>query len=97
VIRLSDYAPNGYSDCFVTFLRFPEGFKRYVEQNTARTGKPSVSGYAGEALADFVPFDFDHEQEPEKALQDVRRAIRVWEVRWDLPLEALRIGSSSWP
>lgn len=85
VRRLEDYKPNGYADCFRTVLRFPKAFPAYVEYNGG-----SVAGYEGESKADFFPADFDHEDDPAKALEDARRTVRRWEALYGLPPEALR-------
>ncbi len=85
VLTLEEFEPNGHPDCYRSMLRFPKAFPAYVEYN-----KNSVSGYDGEAKADFFPADFDHEGAPEKALQDARATVRRWEAVYGLPPEALR-------
>src|SRR5215218_9303688 len=86
VIRLDEYAPNGHVDCFTSYLRFPESFRAHVEHNAQ-----SVKGYRGVAKADYVPLDYDNEDDPGQALEDVRRSLRVWEAKYDLPMEAVRV------
>ena len=91
VIRLDEYAPNGHVDCFTTYLRFPESFRAHAEHNAQQEGSQSVKGYRGVAKADFVPLDYDNEEDPGRALEDVRRSVRVWEAKYDLPPKAIRI------
>jgi len=45
-------------DCYRTFFRYPEEFKRYFDRNI-KDGKRSVRGYSGWAYADFFPIDID--------------------------------------
>jgi AAA domain len=91
VIRLDEYAPNGHVDCFTTYLRFPESFRAHVEHNAQQEGSQSVKGYRGVAKADFVPLDYDDEHDQNRALEDVRRSLRMWEAKYDLPMDAVRI------
>jgi hypothetical protein len=91
VIRLDEYAPNGHVDCFRTYLRFPESFRAHAEHNAQQEGRDSVKGYRGVAKADFVPLDYDDEHDQNRALEDVRRSLRVWEAKYDLPMDAVRI------
>jgi hypothetical protein len=94
VIRLDEYSPNGHADCFTTYLRFPEAFRAHAEHNAQQEGNQSVKGYRGVAKADFVPLDYDDEEDPGRALEDVRRSVRVWEVKHNLPPKAIRIHFS---
>jgi hypothetical protein len=91
VIRLDEYSPNGHADCFTTYLRFPESFRAHVEHNAQQEGSQSVKGYRGVAKADYVPLDYDNEKDPGQALEDVRRSVRIWEAKYDLSREAIRI------
>ena len=62
VMRLDDFRPpENASDCFTTFLRFPEDLFSYARSNASpSTGRPpSVAGYPGTALACFVPVNLD--------------------------------------
>jgi hypothetical protein len=83
VVRVDDVpsilaAANGSSNCFRTYCRFSVELLRYAETHaSSKTGKPlSVAGYDGPALATFLPFDFDHKENPEKALEDACTLVR---------------------
>jgi AAA domain len=91
VIRVDEYAPNGHADCFTTYLRFPESFRAHVEHNAQQEGSHSVKGYRGVAKADYAPLDYDDEHDQTRALEDVRRSLRVWEAKYDLPMDAVRV------
>ncbi len=93
VMKLDEFrTPQGASDCFATYLRFTEDLLDYAQENRNKnTGKPSVGGYPGPALATFLPFDFDSEESPKKAVAEAAGCVRTWESRWNLPPEALRI------
>jgi hypothetical protein len=93
VMKLSDYSPPAHAyDCFTTYLRFTEDLVYYVRENISpTTGKPSVSGYPGPALAEFLPFDFDDAQNPARAVAEAAHFVRVWEKDYGFPPEALRI------
>src|SRR5215203_2075663 len=90
VVRLDDFEPNGHIDCYRTFLRFPKEYKDHAEGKARETGKPSVAGYHGLAIADFLPFDFDCERDPGKALRDACVFLRRLEAEYGAPLETLR-------
>ena len=79
------------ADCFVSMLRFTEDLLNYSQINTGHRGRPSVAGYRGPALAEFMPFDFDCKKDPAKAVAEAAQLVREWEERWDLPPTALRI------
>jgi hypothetical protein len=97
VVRVTDVptiiASSGRTDCFVSVLRFTQEFARYTATNPSpKTGNPpSVSGYSGPALPKFLPLDFDHEQDPTRALADVRGFLRRLHDQYDVPAEALRL------
>ncbi len=92
VIPLETFkAPLGAKDCYTTYLRFPEDFITYWQTNRNTNGKPSVSGYPGLALAIFIPFDFDSEEDPSKALMDTRRVVQHWMARYGVPAKAIRV------
>jgi hypothetical protein len=91
VVRLDEYSPNGHADCFTTYLRFPEAFRAHVEHNAQQEGRDSVKGYRGVAKADYVPLDFDDEDDQGRPFEDVRRSLRVWEAKYDLPMDAVRV------
>ncbi len=93
VMRLSDFSPpEGTPDCFTTYLRFTEELLNYTEQNLSpTTGNPSVAGYPGPALAEFLPLDFDDKKDPGKALAEAAHFVKAWEKDWNLPPEALRV------
>ncbi len=93
VMRRSDFdPPAGTPDVFTTYLRFTEDLLDYTEQNlNPTTGNPSVAGYPGPALAEFLPFDFDDKKNPSRALAEAAHFVKTWEEKWNLPPEALRI------
>lgn len=93
VMKLSEYRPaKSSTDCFTTYLRFTEDLLDYAQENPSpQTGKPSVARFPGPALATFVPFDFDHPKDYSIAMAEAAGFVRMWESRWNLPLEALRI------
>ncbi len=93
VMKHSEYRPSeDKADCFTTYLKFTKDLLDYTRENPSpTTGKPSVAGYPGPALATFVPFDFDSEDSPRKAIAEAAGYVRMWESRWHLPPEALRI------
>ncbi len=93
VMKLDEYhPPKGALDCFTTYLRFTEDLLNYTLENPSpETGKPSVAKYPGPAWATFIPFDFDHQVDPKKAIAEAVSYVRIWESRWNLPPEALRI------
>jgi hypothetical protein len=71
VVKLDEYRPLPYAaDCFVSMLRFTQDLLNYSQINTGRGGKPSVAGYRGPALAEFMPFDFDCKKDPAKAVAE---------------------------
>src|SRR5215203_4628042 len=92
VIKHSEYRPpKGTPDCFTTYLRFTKDLLDYAQENPSpKTGRPSVAGYPGPALANCLPFDFDS-KDPKQAIAEAVFFIRLWESRWHLPQEALRI------
>ncbi len=93
VMKLSDFNPvAGVPDCFTTYLRFTEDLLDYTHSNlSATTGKPSVAGYPGPALAEFLPFDFDDKKDPGRALAEAAHFVKFWEKKYGFPPEALRI------
>lgn len=93
VMKYSDFNPPvGTPDVFTTYLRFTEDLLDYTEGNlNPTTGKPSVGGYPGLALAEYLPLDFDDKKDPGRALAEAAHFVRVWEKEWGLPPEALRI------
>ena len=93
VMRLDEYRPpKDASDCFTTYLRFTEDLLDYTSSNISpTTGKPSVAKYPGPAWATFLPLDFDDEKDPKKAIAEAAGCVRIWEVRWGLSAEALRL------
>ncbi len=93
VMKLNEYSPpRGASDCFTTYLRFTEDLLDYTRDNISpTTGKPSVAKYPGPAWATFLPFDFDDDKDPKRAIAEAAGCVRTWEDRWSLPPEALRI------
>lgn len=90
VVRLNEYEPNGRADCYRTFLRFPLEYKEHAENKLRETGKPSVAGYKGLALADYLPFDFDCAEDSGRALQDARVLVHRLEEDYGVLPEALR-------
>lgn len=92
VMKLDEYqAPAYMADCFVSMLRFTEDLLNDSQIHTGHRGRPSVAGYRGPALAEFVPFDFDCKKDPAKAVAEAAQLVREWEARWDVPTAALRI------
>jgi hypothetical protein len=92
VMELEHFHPPGdASDCFTTHLRFTEDLLHYARRNLNAQGQPSVAGYPGLVYAEFVPFDFDYEEAPDKAIAEAAELVREWETRWDVPPTALRI------
>ncbi len=95
VVDLADFLSslNGTPDCYCTFLRFTRDLASYAATNPSpKTGKPpSVHGYKGDALARFVPFDFDSKDDLPLALNDARAFVRRLESAYDVPPKALRI------
>ncbi len=75
VMRIADFHPDGGTDVYRTYLRFTEELKTYTTTNLNGRGKPSVAKYPGPGLADFVPLDFDSEENLALALEDVRRFV----------------------
>src|SRR5712692_6607835 len=62
VMRLDAFAPPaGAIDCFTTVFRFTEDLAEHAARTPSASTKrpPSVRGYAGPALAPFLPVDFD--------------------------------------
>ncbi|PYR33175.1 MAG: hypothetical protein DMF90_21760, partial [Acidobacteria bacterium] len=82
--------PPGTQDCYTTCLRFTDELLSYTQSNR-KTGKPSVSGYPGPALALFLPFDLDCGEDPTRALIDARRVVQHWMAQYDVPAKAIRV------
>ena len=55
------------------------------------TGRPSVAGYPGPALAPFLPFDVADEKNPTRALAEAAHFVKTWEKEWRIPPEVLRL------
>lgn len=93
VMKLSDFDPPvGALDVFTTYLRFTEDLLDYAEEHPSpTTGKPSVAGYPGPALAEYLPLDFDDKKNPGKALAEAAHFVGLWEKEWGLPPETLRV------
>jgi hypothetical protein len=85
--------PEDLADCYTSMLRFTADLKVYAATNLRedRHGRPRprVAGYAGPALALFVPLDLDG-SDPAVALVDLRRLLPALE-NWGIPLESVRL------
>lgn len=93
VMKIAEFdPPEGTPDVFTTYLKFTKNLQDYTEQNLSpTTGQPSVAGYPGPALAEYVPFDFDDKNDPGKAVAEAAHFVRRWEIDHGIPPEALRI------
>jgi KaiC/GvpD/RAD55 family RecA-like ATPase len=88
IYRVGDFKLNGIdTDCYRSIFLFDEGLKGYVD----KTG--SVSGYAGNHLADGLVFDFDGEP-----LDEVKNTVidfvKYLEALHDVPVNYIRIAFS---
>ena len=93
VMRHSDFDPLvGTAGVFTTYLRFTKDLLDYTQGNLSpTTGKPSVAGYPGPALAEYLPLDFDDKKDPGKALTEAAHFVGLWEKEWGIPPETLRV------
>ena len=82
------------ADCYTTYLRFREDLKGWVETHKNDRGFPTVTGYDGTALAEFLPFDFDAEEEPELALADARSLVQRLHDDHGVSLLGIRVAFS---
>jgi hypothetical protein len=90
-MTIDTFKPDIHLDCYRSVLRFTEDLLTYRDSNRNKHGDPSVEEYKGAAKADFLYFDLDCKDCPERALEDARELLRTWAVLYDLPLEAVRI------
>src|SRR5262249_23617418 len=70
--------PADATDVYTTWLRFTADFARYTAGNPSPTPPhrpPSVAGYDGDALAPFLPFDIDRDDDLDAALGHLRRLL----------------------
>jgi hypothetical protein len=80
VLLVTEYwPPPGVDDCYLSLRRFSRDLALYAANNPSpTTGKPpSVAGYSGPSWAPCLPFDLDCALEPEQALKDARKLVRM--------------------
>src|SRR5215218_5439768 len=91
VRKLADFQPRrGAVDCFRSVCRFTAELAQHADQQRTATGRRSVAGYAGPALADFLPFDFDAGDDPTRAMADASCLIERLN-GYGVPRDAIRI------
>ena len=78
VAEVRDAMPRPPIDCYCTWNRFPDTYRDHWK----RTGR--VAAYSGPSYADFIPFDFDDQQDLGRALEQVRNFLRVLEVTYEV-------------
>src|SRR5438552_1570271 len=91
VINVETFSPNGDPDVFATVCRFTSDLVEYTRTNLNEHGKPSVSAYPGPAFATFIPLDFDDEDDPGRALEDLRATLLHLEGVHEIPRDAVRL------
>ncbi len=90
-MRAEEFRPaSDTTDAYATYLRYTDDVVTYVATNRNRKGEPSITGYAGPALAPFLPTDFDSAKNLDLALTDARIFVRRFCERFDVPPAALR-------
>ncbi|MDP9472304.1 MAG: DUF927 domain-containing protein [Chloroflexota bacterium] len=90
-MRSDEFHPSSNAvDVFATYLRYTDDVVGYVATNRNPKGKPSITGYAGPALAPFLPVDFDDAEDLTAALTDARTYVQRFCARFDVPPAALR-------